>query len=706
MAWTIPCFLSGGAALYLAALLFFRQNRGRVYLALLLMALVTVWIQLTNGFSILFERQFVFWRQLSLLGEILWPVTVYLVALSFTTHLSLPFQQAHVCRFRMLLAVAIGFGLCVAGFPHLVLATGPEHELVVFQRPWGRVIWGFILVSLILGLSELEHILRVSRDPLRYQIKFVIIGVGGMAAIAIVQASQMLLFAVWQQEYMWMAAMAVLLSVGLIVYGLSRWGQEDLSQKLFVSPHVLYTSFTFLIVGVYLVGVGLLVAVVRQTDWTMSSALGMLVFFVAGVVLVIGMFSRQVQAELQSFVAKHFYRSKYDYRSKWLELTESFSSCQSVDEILDEFLNILSQTFGAPKVTIWIKFQTDNRFHQVRSVTTGPSNASIPLTHPVIAQLGRHGVPTVLSEHATESNDQMTHFMEDTRAVVCVPLQSASEHLIGFATLSEELHGRPYARDDLDLLRAMGHHVAMLLTQAKLMDEQRASAEWEAVHKFSAFYLHDLKNLASGLSLVSQNAEMYGHDQEFQASAMRTIGKTVQQMMALIGKISIQVKAPKQEIAASFEVRNVNELVSEVVESLEGVSSNLHVIPGADLPDVSLIPDAFRHVLLNIVMNAQQALNNDDGIIEVETKQEGQHVCVVVKDNGRGIPDSQLRILFQPFRTTKKKGLGIGLYQCRQIVQDHGGSMRIDSQEGCGTSVFILLPQVCHPVASLNVSMR
>ncbi|WP_447968744.1 XrtA/PEP-CTERM system histidine kinase PrsK [Nitrospira sp. M1] len=705
MIWTIPCFLSGGAALFLAALLLFRQNKGRVFLALLLMAAVTVWVQLTNGFSVLFEHQFVFWRQLSLLGEILWPVTIYLVALSFTKHLSLPFHQLYVWRFRALLAVAVGLGLFVAGFPHMVVSAGPEHEVVVFQRPWGRVIWGFILVSLILGLSELEHILRVSRDPIRYQIKFVVIGVGGMAAIAIVQASQMLLFAVWQQESMWMAAMAVFLSIGLIVYGLSRWGPEDLSHKLFVSPHVLYTSFTFLIVGVYLVGVGLVVAVVRQTDWTMSSALGMLVLFVAGVVLVIGMFSRQVQAELQLFVAKHFYRSKYDYRSKWLELTESFSSCQSVEEILDEFLSILSRTFGASKVTIWIEFQTDNRFHQVRSVTTGPSNASISMTHPVITQLGHQGVPMVLYAQATETNDQIKSFMEDTRAVVCVPLQSASEHLMGFITLSEELHGRPYGRDDLDLLRAMGHHVAMLLTQVKLMDEQRASAEWEAVHKFSAFYLHDLKNLASGLSLVSQNAEMYGHDQEFQASAMRTIGKTVQRMMALIGKISLHVKAPKQEPAASFEVMNVNEIVSDVVGTLEGVSCKPQLVPGSDLPDVSLIPEEFKHVILNVLMNAQQAIH-DDGIIEIETKQEGQNVLVVIKDNGRGIPEAQLRTLFQPFRTTKKKGLGIGLYQCRQIVQDHGGIMRIDSQEGRGTSVSILLPQVCRPVASMNVSVR
>ena len=699
MIWTIPSFLSGGAALLLAALIIFRGKRGSVFLSLLSMLIVTAWIQFANGLSLRYESHFLLWRQLSLIGEIVWPVAMYHVACSFTRHMVLPFQQINMWRFRALLAVAVGLAIFLTCFPHVVITVVSESDILVFQRPWGRVIWGFILVGLVLALSELEHVLRVSRDPIRYQIKFVVIGVGGMAAIAIVQASQMLLFSVWQQEYMWMAAVAVFLSIGLITYGLSRWGQEDLSQKLFVSPQVIYTSLTFLIVGAYLMGVGLLVEVVRQTDWAMSSALGMLLLFVAGLALVIGIFSRQARAELQAFIAKHFYRSKYDYRSKWLELTESFSTCQSLEGILDEFLNILSRTFGAPKVTIWMKFQTDNRFHQVRSLTTGPSSASIPVTHPVVTDMAYQMGPRVFHSKETETNDQIKRFIEGTRAVICVPLQSVSERLIGFVTLSEELQGRKYGRDDLDLLRAMGHHVAMLLTQVKLMDEQRASAEWEAVHKFSAFYLHDLKNLASGLSLVSQNAEMYGHDQEFQASAMRTIGSTVQRIMALIGKLSIQIKSPKQEIAPSFEVMNVNTVVSDAIETFTGTLCRPNFLQGNSLPQVSLIPEEFKHVVLNLLLNAQQALNGE-GMIEIETKQEGPNVAVTIRDDGPGIPEVQLRTLFQPFRTTKKKGLGIGLYQCRQIVQDHGGTMRIESQEGYGTIVYILLPQAVTVEAS------
>ena len=160
----------------------------------------------------------------------------------------------------MVVAGLNGFGAAVIGFPNALMTTVAETGEVAFQRPWGRVIWGFILVALVLALSELEHMLRASRDPLRYQIKFVVIGVGGMAGVAIAQAAHVLLFSVWQPEYVWMGAIAVFISIGLVVIGLRRWGTEDLSQKLHVSHQVLYTSFTFLIVGFYLIGVGVLAA--------------------------------------------------------------------------------------------------------------------------------------------------------------------------------------------------------------------------------------------------------------------------------------------------------------------------------------------------------------------------------------------------------------------------------------------------------------
>ena len=555
------------------------------------------------------------------------------------------------------------------------------------------MIWGFILITLVVGLSELERILRASRDPLRFQLKFIVIGLGGLAGFEIVQSSQLLLFSVWPKDYAWVRGIVTLICVGLIAFGFGRWRIQGLGQRIYLSHQVLYTSLTFLLVGFYLIGVGVLAEVIQQTDWALSEALGLLLLFIACVALVIVLFSRQARAEIQVFISRHFYRSKYDYRLQWLQLTEAMSDSHSIDTILDQFLSILSRTFGAAKITIWLEFEADRRFHQVRTVNIEPPPEPIPATHPILVALKKEGEPIHVSDAPSGSSNDLQLFQHTTQADVCVPLQIPLGPLMGFATLSSELQGRTYGKDDFDLFRAMAHHVTMLLTKVKLMEERSASAEWDALHRFSAFYIHDLKNLASGLSLVAQNAEVYGDDREFQSSAMRTIGHTAQRMMGLIGKLSTQISEKEQQSTEKVSPTDINVLIQETINSLNGAGCKPKFISSSELLVVPVNPESFKQVLLNLILNARQAMG-EQGMIEVRTEQEKDVALISVKDKGPGIPPSQLRNLFQPFRTTKKGGLGVGLYQCKQIVEQHHGSIQVDSREGQGTQVSITLPLV------------
>ena len=695
MLWTVPCFAGASGALLLALILIWKKkNReGYVLRAFTSVLVVIAWINLASGLVFFNDEQALFWRQVSLIGVLALPLAIYQVSLSLTEQLSDSVDLSRLWRFRSMIVIAFGLGILVVGFPHLIMISVPGSAEVVFQRPEGRLIWGFILITLVVGLSELERILRASRDPLRYQLKFIVIGLGGMAGFEIVQSSQLLLFSVWPQDYAWVRGIVTLICVGLMAFGFGRWRIQDLGQRIYLSHHVLYTSLTFLLVGFYLIGVGVLAEVIQQTNWALSEALGMLLLFIGCVALVIVLFSRQVRAEIQVFISRHFYRSKYDYRLQWLQLTEAMSASHSIDTILDQFLSILSRTFGAAKITIWLEFEADRRFHQVRTVNIEPPPEPIPATHPIIIALKKDGEPIHVSDNPSGTSNDFPTFQQTTQSVVCVPLQVPLGQLMGFATLSPELQGRKYGKDDFDLLRAMAHHVTMLLTKVKLMEEQSASAEWDALHRFSAFYIHDLKNLASGLSLVAQNAEVYGQDKEFQSSAMRTIGQTAQRMMGLIGKLSTQLSENGQESIERVSPTDINVLIQETINSVNGAGCKPKFIACSDLLFVPVHPESFKQVLLNLILNARQAMG-EQGTIEVRTEQEEEVAHISVKDEGPGIPPAQLRTLFQPFRTTKKGGLGVGLYQCKQIIEQYKGSIQVDSQEGQGTHVSITLPLV------------
>ena len=121
------------------------------------------------------------------------------------------------------------------------------------------------------------------------------------------------------------------------------------------------------------------------------------------------------------------------------------------------------------------------------------------------------------------------------------------------------------------------------------------------------------------------------------------------------------------------------------------------LIMAQELDLVSIEPEQFKNLFMNLIQNAQQSAG-PSGEIHIITEQGNDTVQVTIADTGAGIPDAQLRTLFQPFKTTKTHGFGIGLYQCKAIVEQAHGQIRIQSQEGHGTQIHIALP-IAHQAA-------
>jgi signal transduction histidine kinase len=102
--------------------------------------------------------------------------------------------------------------------------------------------------------------------------------------------------------------------------------------------------------------------------------------------------------------------------------------------------------------------------------------------------------------------------------------------------------------------------------------------------------------------------------------------------------------------------------------------------------------DQIRSVVTNLLLNARDAVG-PGGRITVTTRQVGESIVLSVSDNGCGISEDFLRnSLFLPFRSTKKNGLGIGMFQSRMIVEAHGGRILVESAQGQGTTFRVSLP--------------
>jgi putative PEP-CTERM system histidine kinase len=680
-------FVAALAAFGLACALLVFNRQSVVNRALGALLGVIAVIELATGVSLLDAERELFYRRLALLGELAQPAVFLLVVLAVIREISGSISSTDLWRARAVTLVAGVFATLSFSDEILRSATSEGGVSLVVLGSLGRVAYAFILVALVVGLAQIEQILRVTRDPVRWQLKFVLIGLGGLAGYEIYEASQLLLVPVWRVEHAVVGGLATLISVGLIGYGVGRRRLLALKTKVYISPQFLYGSLTFIAVGLYLVTVGVIAEVLRQTGWAAAVGLSTLLVFVAAVGLVVVLSSRHVRAELRRYIARHFYRSKYDYRAKWLEVTEVFRTAGSVEAILDRLIELLSRTFGAGRISVWMCYEADGRFHQVRSANTEPAPQPLTASHPVIGRLLYTDAPVEVDSAPPDP------FLVATHAVLCVPIRSGDE-LIAFVALSRALHEERYGTDDGDLLRAIAYHVGMLLSHARFAEERRSAAELEALHRFSAFCLHDLKNLTARLSLIIQNAIVHGDAPAFRESVMRTVADTVKKMVALMAKLSL--KAAQQ---GAPEPVDVQEVIAETLESLNGAFPVPVEMAFERVPPVLIAREQLQQVLLNLILNAGQAIRADgadagasSAAVRLTTRQVNGFVVVTVADTGPGIEPEELRTLFQPFRTTKEGGLGIGLFQCKRILEAHRGTIHIESEVGRGTRVRIALP--------------
>ena len=103
------------------------------------------------------------------------------------------------------------------------------------------------------------------------------------------------------------------------------------------------------------------------------------------------------------------------------------------------------------------------------------------------------------------------------------------------------------------------------------------------------------------------------------------------------------------------------------------------------------VREQIHQVLLNVVLNAKQAIGQN-GDISIVIAQSNGSVVVTVDDTGSGIPSDMIETLFRPSQSSRPGGLGVGLYQCKQIVEAHRGTIQIRSDPGKGAQVRIELP--------------
>ena len=598
-------------------------------------------------------------------------------------------------RWRILIAVVcLAPAAALLGFRGRLVEVSLRPNLIdlwISFLPAGKAVNVIILVGTVLVLMNLERTFRSAVGTMQWRIKFLILGLAVIFGARIYTRSQALVFSGHNNSLTEVETIGLLVGCLLLGVGYFRSGFREID--VYPSRAILQTSITVSLVGGYLFVIGVLAQIVERYGGATSFQLQAVLVLVAIALLAVLLLSEKIRQRIRRFVSRHFSRPQYDFRRVWTQFTQSTSSAIDDPALCGASAELISETFNVLSVEIWLFDDEKSKLRLEASTSRARNSMSddtieFPTIDPGVAKMRKAFDLEKVRDDWGETLRQIseTQFREGGNRVG-VPLLAGDRYL-GLIILADRVDGVPYTVEELELLECIGDQVASSLLNLRLAKEIMLGKELEAFQTISAFFVHDLKNAASTLKLTLQNLPVHFDDPEFRQDTLRSMGATTNRINQIIERLGT--------LGSKFELRpspvDLNLLVEQAIENVNGIPGIEFAKEFEPLPQLMADSEQLRSVVTNLLLNARDAVG-EGGRIEIRTAAQDGWAALSVSDDGCGMTSSFLRdSLFRPFKTTKKKGLGIGMFQSKMIIEAHHGSIRVKSGLGKGTTFQVLLP--------------
>ena len=226
---------------------------------------------------------------------------------------------------------------------------------------------------------------------------------------------------------------------------------------------------------------------------------------------------------------------------------------------------------------------------------------------------------------------------------------------------------------------------------------EEESRQFESFIRISAMLTHDLKNAIEGLSLTVGNMERHFDNPQFRTDALKGLTSATDKLKALVARLSRPLTSLSGEHKRPKNI-DLIPIIQRVLAMTAEPSRGKHAIVTRLPPSLPAFADATRveEVIENLVLNALEAMTERGGTLTIEAGQTETGASMFsISDTGRGMTRTFIDTrLFRPFSTTKKTGIGLGLYTCREVIKASGGLIEVDSVEGAGTTFRVVLPSI------------
>lgn len=479
-------------------------------------------------------------------------------------------------------------------------------------------------------------------------------------------------------------ALAVLLMIGA--------SKDREALRFRPSRAVTFQTFSLLVIGAYLLGMIAIAQWLSLVGGNFARLMELAFLIVASAIAILVLPSRRMRGWLKVMLSKHFFLHRYDYREEWLRFTRTIGGSgdaalplgervvQAVADVADSPAGLLLTLGEEGELALAARWRWS--VIDVPAVAIPAASASFFQREEYVADLD--GWRAGRNERG-EGAAIPEWLRDEARAWALVPLIHY-ERLVGLVVLARPPMPRRFDWEDFDLLRLVGRQAASYLAENAVQEALAEAGRFDDFHRRIAFVMHDIKNLASQLSLLARNAEVHADKPAFRADMLLTLKNSSDKLNTLLARLSRYgggVVDRITEVAAS-------DIARSAVDRFRGTHNVMLVETHECL--VLANREALEQVLVHLIQNGIDASPANSPVFLGLTC-DGIYARFEVVDSGTGMsPDFVRSRLFKPFVSSKPGGFGIGAFEARELVRAMQGRLEVESREGLGSRFVVRIP--------------
>lgn len=413
--------------------------------------------------------------------------------------------------------------------------------------------------------------------------------------------------------------------------------------------------------------------------------------------------------KVRSFLDRYLYRTPYDYQRTIRDATRVMGSTLNLPRLVEHICDVISRTVRPETIRVYLRYLDSDGYSLASSRPAHDGAAALlpqtlTSTSPLVAELARKRAPLLQADGRTVDDERAVR--PALEVMSCLGGDAAFPMLEdgkveGFFVLGPKRSGDPYFDEDVDLLTTLVAQAAVAIKNAQLhhqmllMERERRQAErLAATTALAAGIAHEIKNPLVAIKTFAELLPERFTDHEFRSDFSKVVIREIERIDELIARL--------RGLAAPISRRspiNLKPVLDETLALLRGrmeqAGISVAISIDDDLPPVDADHGQLKQLLLNILLNAIEAMESGGGLsIRLRRQPGGEEGLIVqVSDTGSGIPNRLLDKIFDPFVTTKPDGSGLGLSICRSIADAHQATIQASNNpDGRGATITIQFP--------------